>query len=406
MTGRTQVVIGVVLGTAAAAGVASGADCTGTSTGLIPLTELRTGLYLGQFQGGLYPNGVNFPPLDHVNRGRLAAAAIVPRLPSGAVDPESGRIVLLSIGMSNTTQEYCGGNYPSCQSFSFIGQAASHPGVDDRALAIVDGAAGGQDIPDWDSPTDANYNRVRDTRLTPNGFSEAQVQAIWIKQAIARPTASLPASNADAYAIEAGLGNIVRAARVRYPNLRMVFLSSRIYAGYADTDLNPEPYAYEGGFGVKWVIEAQINQLAGGGVDTVSGDLGPGVAPWIGWGPYLWADGLTPRQPDGLTYQCSDFNPSDGTHPATGARTKVGSMLLDFFLTSPFSPWFRAPCNPDYNDDGSADQDDVAYLINVVAGGPNPSNRNPDFDRNGSVDQDDVTALIHVVAGGSCPNEP
>lgn len=61
------------------------------------------------------------------------------------------------------------------------------------------------------------------------------------------------------------------------------------------------------------------------------------------------------------------------------------------------------PCSPDYSGDGNVDQDDVAYLINVVSGGPNPSGRDPDFNRDGNVDQDDVSALINVVAGGPCP---
>jgi hypothetical protein len=61
------------------------------------------------------------------------------------------------------------------------------------------------------------------------------------------------------------------------------------------------------------------------------------------------------------------------------------------------------PCDPDLNQDGNADQDDVAYLINVIAGGENPTGIDPDFNGDGNVDQDDVAALINVVAGGGCP---
>ncbi|MFA6044415.1 MAG: hypothetical protein WC718_05475 [Phycisphaerales bacterium] len=61
------------------------------------------------------------------------------------------------------------------------------------------------------------------------------------------------------------------------------------------------------------------------------------------------------------------------------------------------------PCDPDVNQDGNADQGDVDYLVNVVAGGPNDTGIDPDFNRDGNVDQGDIDALINVVAGGACP---
>jgi choice-of-anchor B domain-containing protein len=60
-------------------------------------------------------------------------------------------------------------------------------------------------------------------------------------------------------------------------------------------------------------------------------------------------------------------------------------------------------CDPDVNQDGNVDQDDVSYLINVVGGGPNPTGIDPDFNMDGNVDQDDVAALIDVIAGAPCP---
>ena len=44
-------------------------------------------------------------------------------------------------------------------------------------------------------------------------------------------------------------------AKQKWPNVRIAYVSSRIYAGYANTGLNPEPYAYEGAFAMRWVIE-------------------------------------------------------------------------------------------------------------------------------------------------------
>jgi hypothetical protein len=224
-----------------------------------------------------------------------------------------------------------------------MGQAAADTSVNRTTLAIVNGARGGQDAQTWDAATDANYDSVRLNRLAPLGLTERQVQVAWVKQADAGPRDSLPSSQADAYLLETRLGNIVRALRARYPNLTLVFLSSRIYAGYATTTLNPEPYSYESGFAVKWLVQAQIEQMANGGAvtDPRAGDLNYDTgAPWIGWGPYLWADGTTPRQGDGLVWQVGDFA-QDGTHPSQSGQQKVGTMLLAFFKGSPLTKcWF------------------------------------------------------------------
>ncbi|MBI1190560.1 MAG: hypothetical protein GC200_07795 [Tepidisphaera sp.] len=60
-------------------------------------------------------------------------------------------------------------------------------------------------------------------------------------------------------------------------------------------------------------------------------------------------------------------------------------------------------CDPDVNQDGVADQGDVDYLINVIAGGENPTGIDSDFNGDGVSDQGDIDAIINVVAGGPCP---
>ncbi len=304
----------------------------------IPLTVMGDTTYHG-FAGGLYPGG-NGMPTTHRQAGLAAASRVRPLDQTGRADPE-GRYVLLSIGMSNATQEFCSGDstYP-CSAWSFVGQALADPDVDDAALELVNGASSGEEARVWADPRSPSYDRVRDEDLSPRGLSEQQVRAVWVKVANRRPSVALPAAGADAFALERLLGDIARALRVRYPNVEMVFLSSRIYAGYAMGPLNPEPYAYESGFSVKWVIEAQIAQAASGSVDDQAGDLQLGVvAPWLGWGPYLWADGSNPT-PDGLAWQPTDFE-ADGTHPGPSGETKVGAALLSFFKTSPVTAsWF------------------------------------------------------------------
>jgi len=248
-----------------------GGSSAGPVTGFIPINDLGPRLYLNQFQGGLYVHGSKQVPPAHILAGLAHGAAIQPLDTAGRPNP-AGRYVLLSVGMSNTTQEFWAANHRGpATSWSFAGQAAANSIVNHTTLAIVDGAMGGQAANVWVSPSASNYNRVRDEQLAPLGLTEAQVQAIWLKQADIQPTVALPSANADAFILEKALGDIVRACKIRYPNLQVVFLSSRIYAGYATTLLNPEPYAYESGFSVQRLVQAQINQMAIGQVDPIAG---------------------------------------------------------------------------------------------------------------------------------------
>jgi len=310
-----------------------------TDTVRIPLTDLLTRTYYKNI-GGLYPGGSNFPPPDHDSAARARRNAIKPLDVNGDESP-FGKYVLISIGMSNTTQEWCSKTSgPPCASWTFMGRAALDPSVNHYTQVIVNGAADGQDATAWTSPSSPNYDRIKVGRLAPLGLSENQVQIAWVDLADARPKVSLPADSADANLL-LDLGLVLRAMRIRYPNLRLVFLSSRVYGGYATTDLNPEPYAYESGFSVKWAIESQINEMRGLSGNPRAGTLDyvKKAAPLIVWGPYLWADGATPRS-DGLAWQRNDFE-EDGVHPSQMGESKVAERLLDFFKNSPYARcWF------------------------------------------------------------------
>lgn len=283
-------------------------DCTRTSVGITPLNDLAGGVYQG-YEAGLYLGGTNDPPLDYRWMGRAHCSAVQPLDQNGKPNA-NGRIVLLSIGMSNTTQEFS----------TFKSMADADPEKNPQ-LTIVDGAQGGQDAQVIRNPN-AQFWTVVDQRLAAAGVSPGQVQTAWLKQAIAGENRQFPA---DALGLRDALRDIVGIIQTRYPNIRIIYFGSRIYAGYATTTLNPEPYAFQGGFAVKWLIDEHINS---------SGD-----GAWLAWGPYLWADGLVPRS-DGLTWLCSDFQ-NDGTHPSTTGRQKVAGLLLNFFKTNETTrPWF------------------------------------------------------------------
>lgn len=343
MTRPTLALLTIVVA-AALNGCAGGPGASGppgADTTKIPISDMAStsARYLG-FEGGLYPGG-NAMPAVHSAAGMTRATAIQP-LDVNGNPSATGRYILVSIGMSNTTQEFCStaATLP-CASWSFMGQAAADPAVNRTTLVIVDGARSGQTASRWTSPTSTEYDRIRDSWLTPSGLSEQQVQIAWVKVANAQPTQSLPSLSSDAYTLVSQMATIARTLKQRYPNLQQVFFSSRIYAGYATTPLNPEPYAYESGFAVKWVVQAQIDQISQGSVQNVqAGDLDyRTVAPWIAWGPYLWTRGTMPRS-DGLVWTGGDVE-SDGTHPSQSGEQKVGGLLLDFFKTSAVTRcWF------------------------------------------------------------------
>jgi hypothetical protein len=118
-----------------------------------------------------------------------------------------------------------------------------------------------------------------------------------------------------------------------FPNLRIAYLGSRTYGGYGGA-LNPEPYAYEGAFAVRWLIQRQIK----GDVE-----LNESNSPLLLWGPYLWAEGAKGRKLDKLVWERNDFG-GDGIHPNDSGRLKVANLLLDFLTIDPLAkPWFAKP---------------------------------------------------------------
>ena len=300
------------------------ANCGAGPTGLVPLSDLGAGLYNG-LEGGLYAGGMNGRPSGHEAAGLAIAQEIAPLDTLGNPDAGSGRIVLISIGMSNCTQEFQ----------AFLPKAGADPEKNPRVLAI-DCAVGGQSADRIHSPTAAYWDSVY-SRLRGHGSSPAQAQVVWIKEANATPHGGFPQS---ADTLLWNLGTIVRLIHQKLPNVRIAYLTSRIYAGYASTPLNPEPYAYESGFAVKWLVGAQI-----AGEDSLNYDPSAGTveAPWLSWGPYLWADGMSPRN-DGLVWPCSYFSTADGTHPAAAGRDLVADSLLTFFKADATArPWFLSP---------------------------------------------------------------
>lgn len=298
-------------------------DCSITSVGLPPLNDLGPGFYMGE-QGGLYPGGVNTRPAAHEAAGLAIAHAIVPLDTLGNPDHVNGSIVIVSLGMSNTNQEF-GALIPKVTA-----DPLKHPRV-----RLINCAQGGMDVKWSANPTSAYWDTVT-TRLRRAGSSPAQVQVIWMKHAVQGPKGTWNAA-VDTFATL--IAASVRNAHSHLPNARLMYLTSRVYAGYAaGLGANPEPYSHGGGFAMKRVIAEQI-----AGVDSLEYDAanGPVQAPWMSWGPYLWTDGMAPRS-DGLTWPC-DLLVDDGNHPSTSGRDAIANQLLAFLQSdATTTPWYLA----------------------------------------------------------------
>ena len=344
----------------------AGADCTLTNVGLVPLNELGLGSYSNNV-GGLYPGGANTRPPAHEAAGVAIAQSLQPLDAAGSVNTNTGKIGLLSLGMSNVTQEWAtkGTNH-------FLHIATNDPSLNPRVV-IADGAIGGQDAPQWTNYFSANWNTVVTSRLPAAGITTNQIQVVWLKQALAGPLA-YGAFPSHARTLQAMEEMILRNAKARFPNLKIAYLSSRTRAYTANpADLNPEPFAFECGFATRWVIEDQINRTNNLNYDPASG---PVVAPWLSWGPYLWANGTVPRS-DGFVWLCSDTEASDFTHPSpNGGVAKVAAELLAFFKTDPTAtPWFLkkpgtgAPgCAPSASTNSGTLPLTVSFLANANPG--------------------------------------
>lgn len=287
-----------------------------------PLIDFGSATFRG-FQGGLFPNNANQRPAAHNAAGIAIAQAIRPLNKAGVIDDTNGKIIWLSIGMSNTTME--------TQAFLSLMQTFTNK---NPKLTLIDGAEGGKDINQINNAAD-NYWDTVNNRLANAGLSPAQVQVIWFKEAEAQPTDTSFATYPDALKIK--YRSVMQILKTKFPNLKLCYLSDRIYAGYATSKLNPEPFAWYTGWTVKRLIS---DQISGDASLNYAGNNPP--AAWLSWGPYLWANGTTPRS-DGLSWLPTDYQ-SDGTHPGASGRQKVAQMLLQFFSTDATTkPWFLKP---------------------------------------------------------------
>lgn len=305
-------------------------DQAGTSNPLIDLPDLGTGSYMGS-EGGLYPGGTNVPPAAHENDGLSLAKSIVPLDADGNPDPK-GKYVLLGLGVSISRTMF--------STFRLTEQV--DPTVNPN-LVIVNGAIDGSDSPYWADYTDGVWQSVLNFYLPYENVTPQQVVAVWAMIPHSQPKGTYPSDMTEqTNDVIAAIQNMKKY----FPNLKLAYLESMHYGGYAKNDpiILPEPYAYETGFSVQSIIADQIN---GEPSLNYNPSKGPVMAPWLSWGTYDWANGMiangdTWYNSADLEWSCSDLGP-DGVHASVYGGQKDAALITGFFKTDPTTiPWFLA----------------------------------------------------------------
>ncbi|MBK6730983.1 MAG: hypothetical protein IPG60_08455 [Bacteroidetes bacterium] len=295
-------------------------NCKGVSTSFIPLADLKNDTF-NNYNGGKYPNGQNAIPLAHYKKGIQLFNAIFPIDINGHIDSINGKIGFMILGFSTAAMT---GNV-----FKLICTMKDL----DPHLTIGIGAQGGMDI---NAMLDegSGYWRKAILDLSNVGLSNAQIQLIWISTGDMQ-SASLEFPK-QSIALADKYHTLLLMIKQKYPNIKIVFLSDRTFAGYIDNNgpqLLAEPTAYYTSWAVKFLIERQLQSLT----DYTYSDI-----PFIDWGPMLWTNGETG---DSYNYKwdCDDAA-KGGIHPTAKGRSKEAIRLYNFFSNHPYTKqWFTSP---------------------------------------------------------------
>ena len=290
----------------------------------IPIDELH-GTYKG-LGGGLYPDGSNQPKGKLADWARSATSRIRPLNGKGELDETNGKIGFLTLGQSTTRM---------C--FEVFQQQIRT--VKSGKVKLVNAAQDGVILQHW-ATTEAPWKKTLEI-LKKNGLSAKQVQVIWIEVALLDPRQF--GDGLKHIQVNADLmGDVARHIKSSFPNVQIMYCSSRYYAGYTTRPTSPEPYAYESAFAIRELIRRQTHHESHLEFNPISVSA---QAPLILWGPYYWANGLTPSSVDGLYWKPSDYVP-DGVHPSQSGRAKVAAQLAAFFKHDFYaSKWLMPPVN-------------------------------------------------------------
>jgi hypothetical protein len=281
---------------------------------------------------------------------RSMTDAITPLSSNGSPDQSNGKIVMIGVGASNPRTEFN----------AFIAKATVDPAINAN-LVLANTCVGGQGVQKMNQPSDSYWKNAAKV-LDSLGCSAQQVQVAWVETDNTQDAdTTFPAA---AQGLADQLYTLCSTMRTHYPNLKVIYFSSRSYAGYIDPAtalagrglLSPRDYL--NGWAIKFLIERQINGTAGYAFSGESPAL-----PALMWCTDNWADGITPKL-DGLFWHCDDFS-GDGLHLSPLGEEKSGARIHAFFSTDALAQtWYSGVSTTSVNDHTSV----IEPITSTIAG--------------------------------------
>jgi hypothetical protein len=301
----------------------------------------------------LYPHQSNEIPAQHQVKGKAIAATIRPLDKNGNVDLVNGKIAVIAEGMSNTRIEM-----EAFENLFIQGNPVLHQKLEFRNLS-----QGGCDLVCWVEKGVASIDRQVQVALVKHSNNRHQ-HADGTPQSEHGPFKTRESKFFPSHALvtKDQLKQRILNLKKQYPNLKLVYLTSRTFGGWSCEPAGNEyrePVAFEEGFSVKWLVEDQV--LGRNPELAFEGSNAP--APWLAWGPYLWDPTWT-----------QDMYRDDGIHPCDRGATLVAQMWYDFLKNESTAwPWFLKAV-PTTVEDSSLDGVSLGSSLQLFQNFPNPFN--------------------------------
>jgi hypothetical protein len=283
-------------------------------TGPIPLNDLGTGTYKG-YTGGLYPNGVNIPTNQYAADLLTISNHIVP-LDTFGNSISNGKIVFISLGAS------IGGNTMQVLKTKTDNSSITNPKL---KLINCNNGYGSGSLNSIENPGDPYWDHVT-KMLNGAKSSYKQVQIIYLETDDSSRTVTWPGR---ANIVKNDIESCLRVFKQKFKNIKLVYVLGRTRTFGTQRPWNREPSPYYFGWGCKWAIEDQINNVPG---TEYKGSNA--TAPMLTWGFYEWAE-MTPRKTDDFYWLPTET--SDGLHANDRGLDSVTTRFQNFLLTDPYA---------------------------------------------------------------------